>query len=111
MELRPSSEVASRSAIKDFPSNLWNSKIHYRVYKNFPLDRYTEPDESSPSDFSQIHFNIILTFPLKTILTLGFILLTSCRSQQICISLHSVTFTSEICLHLIYSLSYLKSSI
>jgi hypothetical protein len=56
-------QAASRSATQEFSKILCNPKIHYRVYKIpllVPYLRQMNAVNTSPSDFSKIHFNIIL---------------------------------------------------
>jgi hypothetical protein len=63
MELSPSSEADSWSAIQEFPDILWNLKVRYHVHKNPPLDPILNqicPDHTTTSYLSKIHLNIIL---------------------------------------------------
>jgi hypothetical protein len=62
MELSPSSEAASCAATQELPSILWNSKVHYRVYKSpplFPILSHIDSVHTTPFYLSKIHFNIV----------------------------------------------------
>jgi hypothetical protein len=61
MELSPSLDSTSRSAIQDFPNILLNLEIHYRVHNSPPLVLILmNPDNIILSCFSKIHCNIII---------------------------------------------------
>jgi hypothetical protein len=47
MALSPTWEVASRSAIHEYPQILGNPKVHYPL-KEPSTGPYSEPDQSSP---------------------------------------------------------------
>jgi hypothetical protein len=62
MGLRPSWEDANCAATQEFPSVLWNPKVHYRPHKSPPLVLILSPIDPIPtisSYLSKIHFNIV----------------------------------------------------
>jgi hypothetical protein len=64
MELSPSRRAQSRSATQEFPEILWKPKVHYRDDNSPPLvsiPSQTNPVHITPSYFSKLNFNIILS--------------------------------------------------
>jgi hypothetical protein len=62
MQVSPSWEAACCSATQECPKKLWNPKIYYRIRKNLsPVStvRRMDPVHTTPTCFSNIHFNII----------------------------------------------------
>jgi hypothetical protein len=62
MEMSPSWEATSHAATQEFPNILWNLRVHYHVHKSPPLVlmlRQIKSVQTTPSYFSNIHFNII----------------------------------------------------
>jgi hypothetical protein len=67
MELGPFCEAVSRSAIQEFTNGLFNSKVYYHVHNSPPLVSILSqinPVHTTPSYFSNVHFNIILRLDL-----------------------------------------------
>jgi hypothetical protein len=62
MELSASCEAANCVATEEFPSILWNPKVHHRVHKTRPLVpilRQIDPVHTVPLYLSKIRFNIV----------------------------------------------------
>jgi hypothetical protein len=75
MELSPSRGTANSAAIQEFPSILWNSKVHYRVHMNPPqitILSQVNPMQSIPSHPISLRSSLILSTHLRLGLPSGF---------------------------------------
>jgi hypothetical protein len=62
MEQSPSWEAKTPWATQEIPRILWNPKVHNRLHKSSPpvhILSHIDPVHASPSNLSQVHFNII----------------------------------------------------
>jgi hypothetical protein len=62
MELSPFWEAAICAVTQEFPSILWNPKVHYLVHKSLPpvhILSHINLVRTTPCYLSKIHFNII----------------------------------------------------
>jgi hypothetical protein len=58
MELSPSWEATNSAVTQEFPSILWNPKVHYRVQKS-PILSHINSIHTIQSYLTKIHFNIV----------------------------------------------------
>ena len=66
MEQSPSWEANISSVSQEIPRILWNTKVHYRIYKNpppVPTLSKIDPFHAQPPQILNIYFNIILPSP------------------------------------------------
>jgi hypothetical protein len=72
MELSPSGGAAKSAATQEFPSNLWNPKVHHRVHKSPPLvPILSQIYQSIPSHLMSLRSILILSTHLHLGLPCG----------------------------------------
>jgi hypothetical protein len=74
MQLSPSWEAASRSAIQEFPNILWNPNIHCHVHKSPPLVSWARSNQSIPPHPISLRSILILFSQLRLGLPSGLLL-------------------------------------
>jgi hypothetical protein len=74
MKLSPSWGEAKSAATQEFPSILWNSKVHYQVHKSPHTGPCPDPDQSNPSHPLSLRSILILSTHLRLGLPSGLFL-------------------------------------
>jgi hypothetical protein len=76
MKLISSWETASCAPIQEFPSILWDSKVHYCVHNSTPVVPFLSlinPVNTTPSYPTKIHFNVIHPPHVLVLLVVSFL--------------------------------------
>jgi hypothetical protein len=69
MQQGPSWNANRNTVSTEISHTLWNPNVHYRFQKSpppFPTLSHINPVHVSPSNFLQMHFNIILAFTSRS---------------------------------------------